>query len=130
MLEHDKNFTDILEYSFKIAKKYIFISLPNEATLYNRLKFLFIGKIDSLDLETQIGKPYTHRHLWCIRTSIINKILKKIIRKKFNIVKEIDIYSLSVKFYKRLVQKILIILLSKNVMTSSKLLVLKKKFTN
>jgi len=130
VLEHDKNFTCILEYSLKIAKKYIFISLPNEAILYNRIKFLFSGKIDSLDLETQIGKPYTHRHLWCIRTNIVNRVLRKIIKKKFKIIEEIDIYSLSLKFYKKLVQKILIFLFSKDLMMTTKLIVLKKKFTN
>jgi hypothetical protein len=57
-------------------------------------------------------------------------VLRKIIKKKFNIIEEIDIYSLSLKFYKKLVQKILIFLFSKDLMMTTKLIVLKKKFTN
>ena len=66
VLEHDAIFYDILNHFLNYSKKYLIISLPNEGQLLNRIKFFFLGKIDTMDIQTQYGKHYNHRHLWCI----------------------------------------------------------------
>lgn len=126
VLEHDDNFFDLLDYSMNISKKYIFLSIPNEGTLRNRLKFLFDGKIDSMGFE-QLNKPLNHRHLWCINPKeATNLIEKRINKNNFFIKEEINVYQFSNKMIKRFIQNILNFFIFQNVMISGKLLVISK----
>ncbi len=126
VLEHDDNFFDLLDYSMNISKKYIFLSIPNEGTLQNRLKFLFSGKIDSMGFE-QLNKPLNHRHLWCVNPKeATNLIETRINKNKFFIKEEINVYQFSNKFFKRLIQNFLNFFIFPNVMISGKLLIISK----
>ena len=126
VLEHDVVLYDILMHFSKFSKKYIMISLPNEGQLLNRIKFLFCGIIDSMDIKIQYGKNYNHRHLWCINPLSATKTIRTMMKKKFDIVNEYNVFSFSLKLHKRIIQKILIFFLSSNIMMSSKIIVLKK----
>ena len=85
-----------------------------------------LGEIDTMDIQTQYGKNYNHRHLWCINPSRATNTIKSLNNKKFEIISEYNVFSFSLKFYKRIIQKILILFLSNNVMMSSKVIILKK----
>ena len=126
VLEHDDNFFDLLDYSMNISKKYIFLSIPNEGTFQNRLKFLFSGKIDSMGFE-QLNKPLNHRHLWCVNPKeATNLIETRINKNKFFIKEEINVYQFSNKFFKRLIQNFLNFFIFPNVMISGKLLIISR----
>ena len=126
VLEHDDNFFDLLDYSMNISKKYIFLSIPNEGTFQNRLKFLFSGKIDSMGFE-QLNKPLNHRHLWLVNPKeATNLIETRINKNKFYIKEEINVYAFSNKFFKRLIQNFLNFFIFPNVMISGKLLIISK----
>lgn len=126
VLEHDDNFFDLLDYSMNISKKYIFLSIPNEGTFQNRLKFLFSGKIDSMGFE-QLNKPLNHRHLWCVNPKeATNLIETRINKNNFFIKEEINVYQFSNKFFKRLIQNFLNFFIFPNVMISGKLLIISR----
>jgi len=64
ILEHLTYVEEIIKEAKRVSKKYLFVGLPNELVLSNRLRFLF-GK------TTGIGDgyyPYGHKHFFRINT--------------------------------------------------------------
>jgi predicted TPR repeat methyltransferase len=108
VLEHTFDFTDLFETSLQSANKYVFVSLPNEENIRNRIGFL-LGKgipVHSLDM---VGKHVNHRHLWLIQMNKAKQILEEK-AKEYNFILENEIYYISLPntFYKRFIYKLIV----------------------
>ena len=74
VLEHSDTFTSLFEDALSIFKRYVFVSLPNELWLYNRIQFL-LGRTVPCHSFEMMGKKPGHKHQWLVYIPEAREIL-------------------------------------------------------
>lgn len=111
VLEHTEDFSGLFELALQVAKKSVFVCLPNEENIHNIFSFLVGNGIPSHGLD-MYGKHLNHRHLWLIQEKIAKKILIDTAR-KYGFKLSSTHYSISYPntSYKRMIYKFIMSLL-------------------
>lgn len=117
VIEHTETFTDLFEVVLKSSEKYVFVALPNEANIHNRLDFLLTGRIRSHDLR-MYGTHLNLRHLWLIKPCFAEVILTRIAEAEgYHVLKKLSVTSLPNTYWKRILYRLCLKFLSKSITT-------------
>lgn len=77
VLEHTETFTPLFEDALSISGRYVFVSLPNELWLYNRVRFLCGHTVPCHSFE-MIGKKPGHKHAWLVHIPRARQLLNEV----------------------------------------------------
>lgn len=124
ILEHDPSFIEPLSLTKSNINEYILFSLPNDTKFLNRIKFLFTGKMPSLDL-TEISSHYYHKHHWMINVDQCEKFLKKYLD-NYNLIAKYHIFNYPMSFIKRNIYLILKSFIKKDTFCDGTFLIFRK----
>lgn len=76
VLEHTDDFVSLFRDATAVARRFVFVSLPNEMNLECRIRFLFGQPIAAHGLNMLPGKP-GHKHQWLITFEESQAVLAK-----------------------------------------------------
>ena len=126
VLEHTDTFLKLFKIALKKSSKYVVVGLPNEDYLISRLRFLFGKGLLTHGLE-MIDKKPGHKHQWFIQYKKALPLLDKCAKQyKFKLSHKMFYINQPNNFLKRVIYKILLLFIPRNIKMNNFSLIFKK----